>query len=142
MTPSDDEISVRSVTLRDVPAICAVHRGSDGPWVAPVECAIFANHRLLRPFHCCVAERGGQVVGHAEWIVDREPGVPAPRLYLGMLQVRGDCQRQGVGRRLIEYGAELAVRTGCDRLRTVPEERTLGFYAGCGFSPVTPVSRA
>lgn len=51
------DLQVRDVTLQDVPAISAVHRDSDGPYVDPVACAIHVNHRLQRPFHCHVAER-------------------------------------------------------------------------------------
>ena len=130
---SNPEITIRGVKLQDVPAISAVHRGSEGPWADPVGCAIFVNHRLLRPFHCYVAEHPGQVVGHAEWIVGREPDLPEPQLYLGMLQVREDFQGQGVGRRLIEHGSKLALQEGCGSVRTVPEEGVEGFYARCGF---------
>lgn len=128
------DLTIRPVALRDAPAISAVHRGSDGPWVDPVECALFVNHRLLRPFHCFVAERGSDIVGHAEWLVSREPDLPAPLLYLGMLQVRGDSQRQGVGRDLVEHGLDLARNRGCALIRTVPDEGAEGFYARCGFS--------
>lgn len=136
MPSIDTNFIVRDATLRDVPAISAVHRGSDGPWVDPVECAIFVNHRLKRPFLCHVAERCGEVVGHAEWIVGKEPDLPGPLLYLGMLQVREDCQGQGVGRHMIDYGAKLALQKGCDRLRTVPDNDAVGFYARCGFETV------
>ncbi|MBT3342648.1 MAG: GNAT family N-acetyltransferase [Gemmatimonadetes bacterium] len=132
---------VRQVTLRDVPAICDVHRDSDGPWVDPVECAIYVNHRLLRPFHCRIAERDGQVVGHAEWIVNHEPDRDTPCLYLGMLQVRVDSQGTGVGRRLIDDGRALAQRQACTTLRTVPDGGAIGFYEKCGFS-YTPVAHS
>ena len=125
---------IRAVTLADVPAICDIHRGSDGPWVDPVECAVYVNHRLLRPFHCRVLECRGQVVGHAEWIVNREPNRAAPSLYLGMLHVRADSQRQGVGRHLIEDGLHVARQQGCDTLRTVPDDAAVEFYERCGFA--------
>lgn len=125
---------VRGATLADVPAIGRVHCGSDGPWVDPVACAVHVNHRLLRPFLCRVLERRGQVLGHAEWIVGREPDRPRPFLYLGMLQVRADSRRQGVGRLLVEDGLDLARPLGCDALRTVPDDGAVGFYLRCGFA--------
>lgn len=130
------DLHVRDVTLADVPAIGEAHRGSEGPWIDPVECAIFVNHRLLRPYLCRVAEHDGDVVGHAEWNVGHQPDQNAPYLYLGMLQVRADCQRQGVGRRLLDDGADLARQAGCDRLRTIPEDDVEGFYHRCGWQTV------
>jgi GNAT superfamily N-acetyltransferase len=134
-------VLVRGVALSDVPAIYDVHEGSDGPWIDPFGCAIHVNHRLLRPFHCRVLERDGQVVGHAEWIVNREPDRAAPCLYLGMLQVRADSQGQGIGRRLVADGVAIARDEGCDALRTVPDSSAVGFYDRCGFAP-TQIGRS
>ena len=124
---------VRNVTLNDVPAITAIHADGEGPWRKPETCAISVNHRLLRPFHCHVAVRDGEPVGHAEWIVDRGP-VSDPFLYLGMLQVREDLRGQGVGRRMIEQGLDLARSEGCQLIRTIPDEEAEPFYAKCGFT--------
>lgn len=135
MTAVLGSLTVRAVRLHDVPGICQVHAGSVGPWVDPVECAVFVNHRLRRPFLCCVADSDGRIVGHAEWIADRAPPGPG-RLYLGMLQVHRDWQRRGVGRRLVAGGEDLARREGCARLRTIPDSGAEGFYERCGFEMV------
>lgn len=126
-------LEFRPVTLRDAPALCEIHRGSDGPYPDPVECPIWVNHSLLNGRLCFVAQEGGLIVGHAEWTLGYEPGQSRRHLYLGMLQVREEYRGQGIGRGLIEHGVSIARSNGCDRLKTVPEPEATDFYLKCGF---------
>ena len=130
-----ESATVRPATLADVPGIQAVHAGCDDPWGDPAECAIWVNHRILRGFLVDVALLMGKVVGHAEWIVSREPLPYGRHLYLGMLQIDSDHQRQGVGRAMIEAGLRNARKRSCCALRTVPVDDARGFYSSCRFTP-------
>ena len=132
MTPGD--LEVRPVTLRDVPSLCEVHQGSDGPYPDPVECPIWVNHWLLNGRLCFVAQMGSLVVGHAEWTLGYPPVPSSRQLYLGMLQVRAENRGRNIGRHLVEHGASVARSKGCDRLATVPEPEATGFYLKCGFT--------
>lgn len=71
-------------------------------------CAIYVNHRLLRPFHCHVAEKDGEVVRHAEWIVGFAPALATPQLYLSIAHVRNGTKGHGSGRRMIDFGEGVA----------------------------------
>jgi GNAT superfamily N-acetyltransferase len=128
-------LCIRPVTLKDVPKLTAVHAGSDGPWVDLVECAIWVNHRLGRPFMIDVAELDRVVVGHAEWILSDEPGFLGRQLYLVMLQIHPRYRGRGIGRAMVQHGYERARRLSCQWMRTLAEEGSEGFYQRCGFRP-------
>ena len=127
--------AVRAATLGDVPAIQRVHAGCDDPWADPATCAIWVNHRILPGFFIDVAEIKGEVVGHAEWNVSDEPQPFGRHLFLGLLEVRADHQRRGVGRAMVEHGLRRAGRAGYAAVRTVPEKTATGFYQALGFAP-------
>ncbi|HUW82803.1 MAG TPA: GNAT family N-acetyltransferase [Phycisphaerae bacterium] len=130
-----DRLHLRRVRLEDVPELVQIHEGSDDPWADPVECALWVNHRLLRPFYGDVAVASGRVVGHAEWIVSNEPQPLGRQLYLGMLQVHPQHRTSGVGRAMIEHGLARARKLSCGRVGTIAEEGSEGFYERCGFHP-------
>jgi GNAT superfamily N-acetyltransferase len=126
-------VQIRPVTLQDVPQLTAVHAGSDGPWVDPVEGAIWIYHRLGRPFMIDVAALGDILVGHAEWIVGDERGFLGRQLYLAMLQVHPDYRGLGIGRAMVEHGHERARQLSCRWVRVLAEGGAEGFYRKCGF---------
>ena len=126
---------IRAATLADVPAIQRVHAGCDDPWADPATCAIWVNHRILRGFFIDVAEANGEAVGHAEWIVSDEPAPFRRTFYLGLLEIRADHQRRGIGRAMVEHGLRRAGRAGYAAVRTVPEKTATGFYQALGFAP-------
>ena len=128
-------MQIRPMTLKDVPQLPAVHAGSEGPWLDPVEGAIWINHRLVRPFTIDVAVWGDVAVGHAEWILGDERGALGRQLYLAMLQVHPDYRGRGVGRAMIEHGRERAQQLSCRWIRLLAEEGAEGFYLKCGFRP-------
>lgn len=94
--------------------------------------AIYVNHRLLWPFHCHVAEKGGEVIGHAGWIAGFEPDLAASQLYLGMVHVRNDARGLGVGRRMIDFGEWLAAWKGCGVLAPFPRTKLRPSTIGVG----------
>lgn len=127
-------ILVRAATPDDIPAIRHIHRDCDDPWGNEEECRAWVEKRLERGFAVEVAEWDGRVAGHAEWVVSDEPD--RKFLYLGMLQVDGEYQKQGIGRAMVESGILLARREGCSSLVTIPDEETGSerFYGKCGFT--------
>jgi hypothetical protein len=90
---------------------------------------------LLRGFFIDVATIGEKIVGHAEWIISDEPAPYGKHLYLSMIQVHSDYQRQGVGQAMIEAGVHRAKAFSCPFIRTVPDDDAKDFYKKCGFLP-------
>lgn len=103
----------------DIEGICRIHRSCSDPWQDVEEGTSWVTHRLSRGFYIQVALLDGLVVGHGEWIVSDEPA--GKYLYLGVLQVDADYQRQVIGRKMIEDGARYAAGQGCSSLVTIPE---------------------
>jgi|YNPNPStandDraft_1061719.scaffolds.fasta_scaffold07025_2 GNAT superfamily N-acetyltransferase len=154
-------VEVRAGRLEDAAAITAVHcsevavwrRGGKGepapyealslydrwlhggPWMSVETCAVHLNRWLRAGFLLLVAERDGEVVGEAEFVVEREPAPYGPSLHLALLIVHASHRRQGVARALVEAGARLASNLGCAALTTQPEPSAEPFYASVGFSP-------
>ncbi|HHH41179.1 MAG TPA: GNAT family N-acetyltransferase [Chloroflexi bacterium] len=155
------EVRVRPATLADAADITAVHcshvetwrRGGKGepvpyealslyerwlhggPWMSVETCAVHLNRWLRAGHPLLVAEVGGRVVGEAEFVVNPEPSPYGPALHLSLLFVHADHRGRGVGRALVEAGAELARERGCAVLTTQPEQPAEPFYRQVGFEP-------
>lgn len=73
-------------------------------------------------------------------VLDRLNGYPAPNtVYIGLLMIRGDRHRQGLGRRTIDGLAKQFRRQGYTKLRVaVASENAaaLTFWQRIGFTPV------
>lgn len=154
-------ITIRPATLADAAAISAVHCSTvdewrdpytrqpvdeatltpfgrwynGGDWMSVETCAIHLNALLLRGHLPLVAEIEGQIVGEAEFYVNREPAPFGPHLHLSVLYIHRDWQGQGVGRALIGAGVEHARALDCHALTTQPEPERTGFYQRLGFQP-------
>jgi GNAT superfamily N-acetyltransferase len=133
-------LAVRRATLDDVIGIRGIHSDCDDPWSHPGSGPVWINHRLLRGFQIDVATLGDTVVGHAEWNVSDEPAPYGRYLYLGMLQVHREYQRQGVGQAMVEAGVARARSLPCDLVKTIPEPEACGFYVKCGFEPISSIT--
>jgi ribosomal protein S18 acetylase RimI-like enzyme len=125
---------IRKATLNDIKGIQNIHRDCDDPWHNETECKNWVEKRLDRGFYIQVAVLNGKVVGHGEWIVSDEPDKKF--LYLGMLQIDSDYQRQGIGRAMLSDGQYYARQNGCSSIITIPDNDTgsVSFYSKCGFT--------
>ncbi len=106
-----------------------------GPWMSPESCAVHLNQLLLAGQAPWVAVAEGQIVGEAEYLVNREPEPFGAALHLSILYIHRDWQGRGVGRVLVDQGVELARRQGLAYLTTQPEEEAEAFYSRVGFEP-------
>jgi GNAT superfamily N-acetyltransferase len=154
-------ITIRPATLADAAAITAVHCSTvdvwrdpytrqpvleaaltlfgrwynGGDWMSVETCAIHLNALLLHGHLPLVAEVDGDIVGEAEFYVNREPAPFGPHLHLSVLYIHRDWQGRGVGRALIEAGEEHARVLDYHALTTQPEPEMTGFYQRVGFQP-------
>ncbi len=155
------EFTVRAATVKDAPAITAVHCSTvaewrhpttrqpvpyasldrfgcwynGGPWMHPDLCALHLDDLLSRGHLPLVAEVAGQVVGAVEYIVSREPPPFGPALHLSVLYVDAAWQRRGIGRLLLNAGIAHARDLGLAMLTTQPDPDVLAFYRNAGFAP-------
>lgn len=104
-----------------------------GPWMNPALCAVHVNSLLLGGHFPLVALASDEAVGELELFRDRGPD--GDLAHIGVLQVRKEWRRLGVGRALVVAAAGLARDFGCVRLTVEPAEEATGFYARLGFSP-------
>jgi len=127
------EIIVRAAGPGDIPGICRVNRGAEGPWAEYESCLDSVMTRLENGFYIQVAEINGLIVGHGEWVISDEPR--RKTCYLGQLQVDPDWQFCGVGRKMISNGVSFARAAGCSTVTLIPEQETHSeiFYEKCGF---------
>jgi N-acetylglutamate synthase-like GNAT family acetyltransferase len=78
-----------------------------------------------------LAERDGELVGLVR--LAPEEGV----IVLRGMQVHPSCQRQGIGKRLLQTVAQELDRKGCF---CVPYAYLVGFYGGIGFQVIKPAN--
>jgi len=108
--------------------------GTPGPWANINECIPWVVKRIERGYYVQVAELNNQIVGHAEWVENHD--INGKFFYLCVMQIREDCQGQGIGREMVSNGIQVARVLGCEKVVTIPEEDTGSekFYAKCGFA--------
>ncbi|HQE93112.1 MAG TPA: GNAT family N-acetyltransferase [Anaerolineae bacterium] len=154
-------LTIRPATLADAAAISAVHCSTvdvwrdpytrqpadaatltlfgrwynGGDWMSVETCAIHLNTLLLRGHMPLVATSEGDIIGEAEYYINREPAPFGPHLHLSVLYIHRAWQGRGVGRALIEAGVEQARALDCTALTTQPEPKMIGFYRRVGFQP-------
>ena len=122
------DMVIRNVNIdTDIQGIREAH-GADEHWGSDRACYLSQKTRLENGFFIQVATRGGEVAGHAEWVISGEPG--RIFLYLGMLYINDKFQKMGIGTRLLESGAAYAKDNNCTFLRTMPgvESGSYKFY--------------
>jgi len=130
-------IKIRQATASksDLNGIVHVYRGQTLPWGNITACTSWTTKRLERGFYIQVAEIDGKIVGHGEWIISYEPD--RKFIYLGILEIDKNYQRQGIGRAMIADGIEHAKKNNCTSVVTSPdvdEGSTVDkFYRKCGF---------
>jgi len=127
------DILIRNIDLQtDIQGVRAAH-GGDEHWDSDRACFMSSKTSLENGFFIQVAVCEEKIIGHAEWVVSDEPDCRF--LYLGMLQIREEYQKRGIGTQLIESGAQYAKANNCAFLRTMPsiESGSIYFYQKCGF---------
>lgn len=88
--------------------------------------------------HALIARLDGQPVGFAVYFFNYSTFLGRPGLYLEDLFVRPEARRRGVGRRLLEHLAAIALERGCARMEWAVldwNERAIEFYRSLGASP-------
>ena len=78
--------------------------------------------------HVFVWTEAGEVLGFAV-VLPRKDGDAE----LDGLFVEPEAWKRGIGRGLVDHGAEMAKARGCAALNVVANKRALGFYLRCGF---------
>ena len=128
-------IKIRQATNSesDLNGIVHIHRDGGDAWDNIRTCTAWITKRLERGFYIRIAEIDGKIAGHAEWIITDEPD--GNFLYLGMLQIDEDYQKQGIGRAMVSDGIEYAKKNNCTSVVTSPDTETGAaiFYRKCGF---------
>jgi len=80
-----------------------------------------------------IATRGGEVVGHCEFIPTREPPPYGCWGYLEALEVHRRFYRRGIGTALVREAVRRCAAFGCARFGTSPDdERSEGLYRKVG----------
>lgn len=127
-----EKMIIRAATEADIPGICHVNRGEEGPWADMESCSSWVRNRIRLGFYVQAAELNGQVIAHGEWSVSDERRWKT--FYLGQLQVDPDFQFRGVGRRMLADGINVARAAGCASISLIPEQDTGSpkFYEKCG----------
>lgn len=93
--------------------------GRHGATALPAEVTHATWQRFFdayEPIYCLVAERGGELVGLAHYLLHRSTIEIAPLCYLQDLFTTAAARGEGVGRALVEAVAERARTAGCPRL--------------------------
>ncbi len=89
-----------------------------------------------RPYaEAILVEYGGQAVGFALFFHNFSTFLTQPGIYLEDLFVMPEYRRQGIGKALLTYLANLAVERGCGRLEWSVldwNEPAIAFYRGMG----------
>jgi GNAT superfamily N-acetyltransferase len=102
--------------------------GRHGPTALPAAITRATWQRFFdayEPVHCLVAERHGQLVGLAHYLLHRSTIQIEPVCYLQDLFTSADARGQGVGRALIEAVYERARLADCGRVYWQTHETNL-----------------
>lgn len=143
-------MEIRRASLDDVSGIVGVHAGSltggtiferyfrGGPWMSLETCSIHTNNLLLHGGMPVVALVGGEIAGHAEFLMSEEVlhGGREKLFHLDVLQVREEFRSRGVGRALVEFGINSARKEGYELFTVTSEKDALGFYSRLGISEI------
>lgn len=116
------------------------------PSASPEEIRAHLRENLLQQPNLCLAvavDESRQVLGFAALVlmhslVDASPA-HRKQCLLKELYVRSDCRGAGVGKRLMQWSADYAVRAGCGRMDwnvRATNLRGISFYNSLGGQPV------
>jgi putative acetyltransferase len=108
-------LNIRAETIADTQTIADINRRAFGGLFEPQIVALARQHASYDPALSLVAERDGQIVGHALFLRHRMRlmGEEVAIVGLGPIAAAPEFQKQGVGGALIEAGHSLARERGC-----------------------------
>ena len=107
--------------------------GFGGPWMSAETCAIHLNNLLLRHHLPLVAQKGDALAGEMELFPGKEAAPFGNNLHIGLLYVKKEFIRQGVGRALVDRAVRLAAERGCDTMTVASSQVNESFYEKYGF---------
>jgi GNAT superfamily N-acetyltransferase len=131
--PLPDDLSMRTATLKDLPAIADL-RIQVG--MAPHDWAL---RLAIEPpnARCLVVEdRAGRLVGVGSGVAY------GPLGFVGNMMVAEDRRRQGIGSGVLDAVIEFLSERRCTRLELFATQQGRPLYARHGFTPIEPGSRA
>ena len=85
-----------------------------------------------------VMERNGELIGHVLYVraeIQADDGRRIPVMAFGPISIRPDCQRQGLGKVLLDESLERARALGAGAICI---EGNIGFYGKSGFVTASP----
>ncbi|MES9621154.1 GNAT family N-acetyltransferase [Streptomyces tuirus] len=136
------KITVRSAVGSDLPSLLALYselNPDDAPLTQESADAIWASISSQRGRTVLVAEADGVVVGTADCMV--LPNLTRGGrsiLFVENVVVTDSCQRQGIGKQLMEAAMRLGESAGCYKVQLLAadDEYVHLFYESCGFKPL------
>jgi GNAT superfamily N-acetyltransferase len=139
MVAPNSAVEIRAAAVADLPAILALYREvGDRDVVSPARArAILARMRTYPDYDVYVAVSGGEIVGtFALLIMDNLAHFAAPSGVVEDVVVRGDCQRRGIGRQMMQWARERCRARGCYKLAlssNLSRGAAHRFYTALGF---------
>lgn len=141
--PSTSQVVLRSATPTDVPVLFSLIQALAE--YEKLSHAVTGNAELLHehlfgqhPYiEAILAESAGQAVGFALFLHNYSTFLTKPGIYLEDLFVLPEYRRQGIGKAMLAYLANLAVQRGCGRLEWSVldwNEPAIAFYRFMGAS--------
>ncbi len=131
--PLPDDLSMRTATLRDLPAIAELRRAVG---MTPHDWALRLAIEPRSARSVVVEDRAGRLVGAGSGVAYRPLGI------VGNMMVAEDRRREGIGSAVLDAVAEFLHEDGCTRLELYATQQGRPLYARHGFSPIEPGSRA
>ena len=116
-------LTIRQATKADVPLILDLIRGlaeyeREPSAVAATEADLLRDGFSDNPrFHCVIAAWQGESAGFAFYFFHYSTWLGKPGLYLEDLFVRPELRGKGIGKALLAYLAQIAVRENCYGMR-------------------------
>lgn len=131
--PLPDDLSMRTATLRDLPAIADLRRQVG---MTPHDWALRLAIEPANARSVVMEDRAARLVAAGSGVAYRPLG------FVGNMMVAEDRRREGIGSAVLDAVAAFLDEQGCTRLELFATQQGRPLYARHGFSPIEPGSRA